>query len=59
MYSKPSLNIKDEDTGKVNEAEMVPYQGGLDEKSLFSFAVPLMPAYSQQLRNLKDLKNFE
>ena len=38
---------------------MVPYQGNLDEKSLFSFAVPLMPAYSEQIRNLKDLKKFE
>ena len=58
MFTKPSLNLKDEETGKINEAQMVPYQGGLDEKSLFNFAVPLMPTFSQQLRNIKDLRKF-
>ena len=50
--------MKDED-GKMNQAEQVPYQGGLDEKSLFNFAAPLMPIFSEELRTVKDLKKFE
>ena len=29
VASKPALNLKDEDTGNVVEAKLVPYQGPL------------------------------
>jgi hypothetical protein len=40
-------------------ASVKQYQGALDDKSLFNFAVPLMKTYSVELKNARDLKKFE
>lgn len=59
LFTKPALNNKDEATGKVNEAEMISYQGALDEKSLYTFMSPLLRTFSRELKTEKDLRRFQ
>ena len=54
MATQPMLNLKDNPQPSLN-----PYQGQLDQKKLFNFAVPFMPVYSIEIKNQKDLKKFQ
>ena len=45
MFSDPALN-PGEGGGENGGANMKQYQGPLDDKSLFNFAVPLMKVFS-------------
>ena len=58
MFSEPSLNPH-EAPKTPGSAPMKQYQGALDEKSLFNFAVPLMKIYSIELRTIKDFNKFQ
>ena len=58
MFSEPSLNPH-EASPTPGSAPMKQYQGALDDKSLFNFAVPLMKIYSIELRTMKDFNKFQ
>lgn len=58
MYTEPSMNPFNKATGEVNQAKQHQYQGKLDEKSLFDFAVPLIKAFSLNLKKVKDWNFF-
>lgn len=58
MFSEPSLNPHEAST-TPGSAPMKQFQGALDEKSLFNFAVPLMKTFSIELRTVKDFNKFQ
>ena len=58
MFSEPNLN-RDPNSEEKSIASVKPYQGPLDDKNLFNFAVPLMKTYSSELRTSRDFKKFE
>lgn len=57
MFTEPSLNPS-EDEALRESAHMRQYQGALDDRSLFNFAVPLMKAFSVELRSKRDYDKF-
>ena len=58
VFSQPKLNWDPNSSDDNALASMKQFQGQLDERSLYNFAVPLMNLYSVELRTAKDLKKF-